>query len=38
LSDAQADALKSYLHEHDFKMGEVPYARFAGAKPYLSGI
>jgi len=38
LSDAQADALKKYLHEHDYKMTEVPYARFAGAKPYLNVV
>ncbi len=38
LSDAQAGALKKYLHEHDFKMGEVPYARFAGSKPYLNVV
>src|ERR1700722_17824619 len=38
LSDAQADALKTYLHEHDFKMGEVPYARFAGSKPGLNVV
>jgi ribonuclease HIII len=38
LSDAQADALKTYLHGHDFKMGEVPYARFAGSKPYLNVV
>ena len=38
MSDAQADALKIYLREHDFKTVEVPYARFAGSKPYLNVV
>ena len=38
LTDAQADALKKYLSEHDFKPAEVPYARFAGSKPYLNVV
>ena len=32
LNDAQAEALKAYLHEHHFKFREVHYARFAGEK------
>ena len=31
LNDAQAQALKDYLHGHDFKFRDVPYARFAAA-------
>ena len=32
LTPEQADALRDYLRDHDFKFREVPYARFAGEK------
>jgi ribonuclease HIII len=38
LSDAQAQALETYLRSHDFEFREVPYARFAGAKKDLNAV
>jgi ribonuclease HIII len=32
LTDEQAEAVRTWLHEHHFQLREVPYARFAGEK------
>jgi ribonuclease HIII len=38
LDNKQADALRSYINEHDFRPREVPYARFAGEKEKLNVV
>jgi ribonuclease HIII len=38
LNDAQAEALKGYLREHNFEFREVPYARFAGGNDKLQVV
>jgi ribonuclease HIII len=38
LTDANAQALEAYLRSHGFEFREVPYARFAAAKPDLNAV
>jgi ribonuclease HIII len=38
LTDAQAAALEAYLRAHDYEFREVPYARFAAARPNVNAV
>lgn len=38
LTDEQAAALQAHLRQHNFKLREVPYARFAGEKDQLNVV